>query len=480
MTGLTGQRPVLQLGTRPIPCVIGGVLRALSELTLSELQLQLTAWGFKPVHASRVLRAFYPSGGELADDTARPFPAGLLEKIRAELPAATATLAVRQVADDGTTKLLLRLADARTVETVLMPDFRADRAAGCVSSQVGCAMGCDFCATTKTGFERNLTAGEIVEQFLALRREASAIFPVPQTEQQTGLQESTQLGLAGPRDPLQLDRRRRRLLQHVGEVEMDRRAREPINLRPASARQSGRAPIGRRIDERQVGAGHADGPHQMVQVMALGVGRQSHRRRRLALHPGQRLARHELDPGPAFGRDAAVQEVDRERSAIVVAGGQARGIAIGVAREQRRDEGRGADGCVLRRQGRGRRRARGGEGVDRVELLALVEVAADAVERRQVVSLPGAIDDGHHGAAAEPGAPLGARQAGGQTGIHECDIAVVLAQRDPGRDETANVIERAVERRHRSVGEPDALDRDAIDEFGAALAAGLARRWACV
>jgi 23S rRNA (adenine2503-C2)-methyltransferase len=55
-----------------------------------------------------------------------------------------------------------------------MPDFRPDRAAGCISSQVGCAMGCDFCATTKTGFERNLTTGEIVEQFLALRREAQA------------------------------------------------------------------------------------------------------------------------------------------------------------------------------------------------------------------------------------------------------------------------------------------------------------------
>jgi 23S rRNA (adenine2503-C2)-methyltransferase len=82
---------------------------------------------------------------------------------------------VRQVAADGTTKLLLRLGDGRTVEAVLMPDFRADRAAGCLSSQVGCAMGCDFCATTKTGFERNLTAGEIVEQFVALRREAQAV-----------------------------------------------------------------------------------------------------------------------------------------------------------------------------------------------------------------------------------------------------------------------------------------------------------------
>ena len=151
-----------------------------NDLTLPDLVQRLAAWGFKPTHAARVLRSYYASGGELVDDPARPFPAGLLEKLRAEfsLSASAASsvpaLAARQVADDGTAKLLLRLADARTVETVLMPDFRADRAAGCVSSQVGCAMGCDFCATTKTGFERNLTAGEIVAQFLALRREAHA------------------------------------------------------------------------------------------------------------------------------------------------------------------------------------------------------------------------------------------------------------------------------------------------------------------
>jgi 23S rRNA (adenine2503-C2)-methyltransferase len=148
-------------------------MRPLVEFTLADLENQLAGWGFKPVHAARVLREFYARGGELAA-VGRPLPAGLLERLRGELPAAAATLAVRQVAADGTAKLLLRLGDGRTVETVLMPDFRPDRAAGCVSSQVGCAMACDFCATTKTGFERNLTAGEITEQFLALRREARA------------------------------------------------------------------------------------------------------------------------------------------------------------------------------------------------------------------------------------------------------------------------------------------------------------------
>jgi 23S rRNA (adenine2503-C2)-methyltransferase len=94
--------------------------------------------------------------------------------LREDAARRAASVAVRQVAADGTTKLLLRLADGRTVESVLMPGHRMDRAAGCISSQVGCAMGCDFCATTKSGFERNLTSAEIVDQFLALGQEARA------------------------------------------------------------------------------------------------------------------------------------------------------------------------------------------------------------------------------------------------------------------------------------------------------------------
>jgi 23S rRNA (adenine2503-C2)-methyltransferase len=141
----------------------------LTDYSLAAFQTELAAWGFKPSHAGPVLRAYY-SGGEIDWEKLR-LPKGLEGKIR-QLPQASAPLTARQQAEDGTAKLLLRLTDGRTVESVLMPDFRDDRAAGCISSQVGCAMGCDFCATTKTGFERNLTAGEMVGQFLALRREA--------------------------------------------------------------------------------------------------------------------------------------------------------------------------------------------------------------------------------------------------------------------------------------------------------------------
>jgi 23S rRNA (adenine2503-C2)-methyltransferase len=104
----------------------------------------------------------------------RRFPAELERLLKASIERCLASVATRHVASDGTAKFLLRLADGRTVESVLMPGHRADRAAGCLSSQVGCAMGCDFCATAKAGFERNLTSGEIVEQFLLLRREARA------------------------------------------------------------------------------------------------------------------------------------------------------------------------------------------------------------------------------------------------------------------------------------------------------------------
>ena len=149
-------------------------MTALADLDPAALAQCFAEWGYKPSHAARVLRAFY-EGRALESSPSRGLPPGLVDRVQKAISACASTLAARQVAADGTTKLLLRLADGRTVESVLMPDFRADRAAGCISSQVGCAMGCDFCATTKTGFERNLTAGEMVEQFLALRREANAV-----------------------------------------------------------------------------------------------------------------------------------------------------------------------------------------------------------------------------------------------------------------------------------------------------------------
>ena len=144
---------------------------SLAHSSLAGLQEQLAAAGFKPSHAGRLLRSCY-AGDESAPGAGPPLPQGLPEWLAGHLPPAPTALAARQVAGDGTVKLLLRLHDGRTVESVLMRNERGGRAAGCLSSQAGCAMGCDFCATTRNGFERNLSAAEIVGQFLFLRREA--------------------------------------------------------------------------------------------------------------------------------------------------------------------------------------------------------------------------------------------------------------------------------------------------------------------
>jgi len=147
--------------------------RCLSDFTVAELEALLSTWGAKTSHAQRMLRSFWNSGGRV-DPVELRLPAALQQRMQAELPLLSTRVLTRSVSADGTIKLLLGLSDGASIETVLMTTPHADRAAGCVSSQVGCAMGCDFCASTRRGFERNLSVGEIVAQFLHLRREALA------------------------------------------------------------------------------------------------------------------------------------------------------------------------------------------------------------------------------------------------------------------------------------------------------------------
>ena len=95
----------------------------------------------------------------------------LPDKLRAHLSrqytvGRSETVAIQR-SRDGTIKLLLELADDSKVETVGLP--YADRFSCCLSTQVGCPVGCVFCATGLGGFSRNLTAGEIVDQVLAVQ-----------------------------------------------------------------------------------------------------------------------------------------------------------------------------------------------------------------------------------------------------------------------------------------------------------------------
>ena len=98
-------------------------------------------------------------------------PKALRERLAAELPMQALTPLREIHSDDGETiKVLYRTADGQALETVLM--FYAGRATVCVSCQVGCAVGCSFCATGLMGLTRNLSAGEMVAQIVDMARRA--------------------------------------------------------------------------------------------------------------------------------------------------------------------------------------------------------------------------------------------------------------------------------------------------------------------
>ncbi len=96
-------------------------------------------------------------------------PAALRGSLASVHEVGLPTLDKRFDSIDGTRRYLLRLADTRTVETVLMPE--AGRDTVCISSQVGCPVDCKFCMTALMGLERSLTAGEIVGQVLFVARD---------------------------------------------------------------------------------------------------------------------------------------------------------------------------------------------------------------------------------------------------------------------------------------------------------------------
>lgn len=88
---------------------------------------------------------------------------------------ATPTVAHHQLSADGTRKWLLRLGDDNCIETVFIPE--AARGTLCVSSQVGCALNCTFCATARKGYSRNLTSAEIIGQLWVAQRELDSSAP---------------------------------------------------------------------------------------------------------------------------------------------------------------------------------------------------------------------------------------------------------------------------------------------------------------
>ena len=98
------------------------------------------------------------------------FPKVLREQLAGEITISSVMELNRQEARDGAVKALLRLYDDCTIETALVPTAREDGYTVCVSTQVGCPIGCPFCATGRQGFERNLSPAEIIDQVLYFKR----------------------------------------------------------------------------------------------------------------------------------------------------------------------------------------------------------------------------------------------------------------------------------------------------------------------
>ena len=96
-------------------------------------------------------------------------PAALRERLQAEVPLSTLTVATEAKSDDGTVKTLFHTADGRPIEAVLMR-YRDGRRSVCLSSQSGCPLTCTFCATGQMKFGRNLEVDEILDQALHFRR----------------------------------------------------------------------------------------------------------------------------------------------------------------------------------------------------------------------------------------------------------------------------------------------------------------------
>jgi 23S rRNA (adenine2503-C2)-methyltransferase len=143
------------------------------SLRLDELEEKFAALGQPAYRAKQVMEWLYQKRAKSFAGMTN-LSAALRSQLDAEFSFDDLTVVRRQGSGDTTQKFLFRLADGSLIESVLIPASPAlygeasDRRTACISTQVGCAYGCKFCASGLDGFARNLHAGEIVEQILRI------------------------------------------------------------------------------------------------------------------------------------------------------------------------------------------------------------------------------------------------------------------------------------------------------------------------
>jgi 23S rRNA (adenine2503-C2)-methyltransferase len=134
---------------------------SLLDLDRPGCEALVSGWGFKPFHGRNLFKWIHKHG--IADfDGMTDLSKALRGRLAAETEVRLPRPVAEQPSSDGTIKWVLELADGQRVETVFIPE--PARSTLCVSSQVGCALECSFCATARQGFNRNLTTAEIIGQ----------------------------------------------------------------------------------------------------------------------------------------------------------------------------------------------------------------------------------------------------------------------------------------------------------------------------
>lgn len=139
----------------------------LATLGRKELSAVFAEWGEPKFRAKQLLEWIWKRG-ELDANKMTNLSQKVRERILEAYDIKIPQIVEAQKSADGTIKYLLQLDDGKTIETVWIPRVDQDRVTVCVSTQVGCKMGCTFCLTAQQRVERNLTAGEIAAQILAL------------------------------------------------------------------------------------------------------------------------------------------------------------------------------------------------------------------------------------------------------------------------------------------------------------------------
>ena len=144
-------------------------MKNIKDYTLDELKEELKEIGEKPFRAEQIYKWIYEARVSDFNEMTN-LSLELREKLNQNYEIKKFKILKKQVASDGTRKYLFDVLDGNAIETVLMQYHHGFSI--CVSSQIGCKMGCKFCASTGIPFARNLTTGEIIEQIMAVERDA--------------------------------------------------------------------------------------------------------------------------------------------------------------------------------------------------------------------------------------------------------------------------------------------------------------------